>query len=217
LERQRTDRPRANEHCREAGRLVATAARAVEVDRPDYPRTAQVVEAAELTMARGVELADEDERLARQAVAELEEVDGLLRRVAAWYAEGLSADLGAARRSVAAAQAALQGQRYEDSIAASAEAARLAREAHAAATAEAQRRRQRRQMELQRRQMEESFVRMSRGSGPWVIQLPGGPLAGPNPWGPVHPGASSGRSAGTSGGGATGAGRWSSGTAEGHW
>ena len=217
LERQRTDRPRANEHCREAGRLVATAARAVEVDRPDYPRTAQVVEAAELTMARGVELADEDERLARQAVAELEEVDGLLRRVAAWYAEGLSADLGAARRSVAAAQAALQGQRYEDSIAASAEAARLAREAHAAATAEAQRRRQRRQMELQRRQMEDSFVRMSRGSGPWVIQLPGGPLAGPNPWGPVHPGASSDRSAGTPGGGATGAGRWSSGTAEGHW
>jgi hypothetical protein len=218
LERQRTDRTRANEHCREAGRLVETAARAVRVDRPDYPRTAQVLDAAELTMARGTELADEDERLARQAAAELEEADGLMRRVAAWYGEGLSADLGEARRSYDAARGFLQQQRYEDSIAASAEAARQAREAYAAVTAEAQRRRQRRQLEMQRRQMEDSFVRMSRGSGPWVIQLPGGPLAGPNPWGPVHPGMTPGRSrAAPSDGGATGAGRWSSGTAEGHW
>lgn len=219
LERQRTDRTRANEHCREAGRLVETAARAVRVDRPDYPRTAQVLDAAELTMARGTELADEDERLARQAAAELEEVDALMRRVAAWYGEGLSADLGGARRAYDSARAFLQQQRYEDSIAASAEAARQSREAYAAVTAEAQRRRQRRQMEMQRRQLEDSFVRMSRGAGPWVIQLPGGPLSGPNPWGPLHPGMSAGRSkaGGESAGGTTGAGRWSSGTAEGHW
>jgi hypothetical protein len=30
--------------------------------------------------------------------------------------------------------------------------------------------------------MEESFSRMSRGAGPWVIQLPGGVFTGPDPW-----------------------------------
>jgi len=215
LERQRTDRPRANEHCREAGRLVDTAARALRVDRPDYPRTAQVLDAAEATVARGGELADEDDRLARQAVTELEEADGLIRRVAAWYAEGLSADLTAATRAFSSARDKLQAQRYEESIAASGEASRAAREAYAVATAEANRRRQHRQLEAQRRQMEESFVRMSRGAGPWVIQLPSGPLAGPNPWRTTWPGQASGGTA--AGRGASGSGNWSSNTAEGRW
>jgi hypothetical protein len=40
----------------------------------------------------------------------------------------------------------------------------------------------RRQQEIRQRQLEESFTRMSRGAGPWVIQLPGGTFSGPDPW-----------------------------------
>ncbi|MFM7521949.1 MAG: hypothetical protein ACKO9B_15990 [Planctomycetota bacterium] len=211
LERQRTDRARANEQCREAGRLVEVAERAVRVDRPDFPRTAQVVDAADVALARAVELADDDDRLAHQAAGAIEEADGMVRRVASWYGEGVSADVSGAVRVLEGARTALQGRRYEDAIAAAAEGTKLAREAHALATAEARRRRQQREMEVQRRQMEEAFVRMSRGSGPWVIQLPTGRIAGPDPWSTLGPGGRGG------GGSVTGAGGWSSGTVEGRW
>ncbi|MFM8634453.1 MAG: hypothetical protein ACKOEX_06545 [Planctomycetia bacterium] len=182
LARQRTDRVRANERCREAGRLVEAAGRGLAVTRPDLRQISQVLDAADASAARAGDLAAEDERLARQAFADLEETDGLLRRVAAWYAEGVSADVHAAASALETAKALLAQQRYEDSIKTAAEASRMAKEAYAAATAEADRRRQRRQMEIQRRQMEEAFARMSRGSGPWVIQLPGGTFTGPDPW-----------------------------------
>jgi len=211
LDRQRTDRARANEQCREAGRLVEVAQRSVRVDRPDFPRTAQVVDAADVALARAVELADDDDRLAHQAASAIEEADGLVRRVASWYGDGVSADVTGAVRALDAARTALHAKRYEDSIAAAGEGSQLAREAHAAATAEARRRRQQREMEAQRRQMEEAFVRMSRGSGPWVIQLPTGRIAGPDPWSTLGPGGRGG------GGSVTGAGGWSSGTVEGRW
>lgn len=54
--------------------------------------------------------------------------------------------------------------------------------AYATATAEADRRRLRRQQEIQRRQLEESFARISRGTGPWVVRLPGATFTGPDPW-----------------------------------
>lgn len=182
LQRQRTDRVRANERCREAGRLIEVAGRGLAVQRPDLRQVAQVIDAADAAAARATDLAAEDERLARQAIDDLEETDSLVRRVAAWYAEGVSADVRSAVSSMEAAKALLGQQRYEDSIRTSAEAGRLAKEAYAAATAEAERRRQRRQLEIQRRQMEEAFTRMSRGFGPWVITLPGGTFTGPDPW-----------------------------------
>ncbi|MFM8435401.1 MAG: hypothetical protein ACKOBP_08705, partial [Planctomycetia bacterium] len=172
LERQRTDRVRANEHCREAGRLVQVADRSLAVTRPDLLQTARVIDAADTAVARAEELATEDDRLARQAFAEIEETDSLIRRAAAWYAEGVSADVRNATASLEQAKALLTRQRYEDSIKTSADAAAQAREAYAAATAEAERRRQRRLQEIQRRRMQDSFERMSRGAGPWVISLP---------------------------------------------
>jgi hypothetical protein len=182
LERQRTDRVRANERCREADRLVDAASRGLAATRPDLRQVVQVIDAADAAAARATELAAEDERLARQAFSDLEETDGVVRRVAAWYAEGVSADVQAAHAGIEAAKRLLSQQRYEESIHASAEAARVAKEAYAAAAAEADRRRQRRQLELQRRSMEEAFTRMSRGFGPWVINLPGGTFTGPDPW-----------------------------------
>jgi hypothetical protein len=182
LERQRTDRVRANERCREAGRLVEVADRGLAVSRPDLRQVVQVLDAADAAAARAAELAAEDDRLARQAFDDLQEADGLVRRVAAWYAEGVSADVTAAAAALEGAKRLLTQQRYEDSIHTAAEATRQAKEAYAAATAEAERRRRRRQQELQRRQMEEAFTRMSRGSGPWVINLPGGTFTGPDPW-----------------------------------
>ena len=182
LERQRTDRVRANERCREADRLLEVADRGLGLQRPDLREVGQLLEAADTAAARAGELAAEDDRLARQAFEDLEETDNLVRRVAAWYAEGVSADAGTAASALEAAKSLLSRQRYEDSIKTSAEAARLAKEAYAAATAEAESRRLRRQQEIQRRQLEESFSRMSRGFGPWVIQLPGGSFTGPDPW-----------------------------------
>lgn len=78
---------------------------------------------------------------------------------------------GAAGRPRAAAtletaKALLGRQRYEDAIRSAGDAALAARAAYAAATAEADRRRQRRLQEIQRRQLEESFSRMSRVPGP---------------------------------------------------
>ena len=102
--------------------------------------------------------------------------------MAAWYAEGVSANVQPATAALEQGKALLTHQRYEDSIKTLAEATRMAKEAYAVATAEADRRRQRRQLEIQRRQMEETFTRMSRGFGPWVIQLPGGTFTGPDPW-----------------------------------
>jgi len=67
-------------------------------------------------------------------------------------------------------------------------------------------------MEMQRRQMEDSYVRMSRGAGPWVIQLPGGTFSGPDPWRTVQA-----RPAAPQGGGSTSSGSWGSRTAEGGW
>jgi len=182
LERQRTDRVRANERAREAGRLVEVAERGFQIQRPDLRQVGQVLEAADNAAARGEELAAEDERLARQAFEDLEEADGLVRRVAAWYGEGVSPDVQPATAALEIAKSLLSRQRYEDSLKNSAEAARLARESYAEATSEADRRRRRRLAQIQQRQMEDSFARMSRGFGPWVIQLPGGTFSGPDPW-----------------------------------
>jgi len=182
LERQRTDRARANERAREAGRLLEAAEQGFQIQRPDLRQVGQVLEAADTAAARGEELAAEDDRLARQAFEDLEETDGLVRRVAAWYGEGVSPDVQPATTALESAKSLLSRQRYEDSLKSSAEAARLARESYAEATAEAERRRRRRMAHIQQRQMEDSFARMSRGSGPWVIQLPGGTFSGPDPW-----------------------------------
>jgi hypothetical protein len=213
LEQQRTDRVRANEHCREAGRLVQVADRSLAMSRPDLLQTARVIDAADTAAVRAEELATEDDRLARQAFAEIEETDSLIRRAAAWYAEGVSADVRNAVAALEQAKALLTRQRYEDSIKASADAAAQAREAYAAATAEAERRRQRRMQEIQRRRMQDSFERMSRGAGPWVISLPSGTFTGPDPWRSVfggggNAGGSMSRSAG---------GSWSRDIAEVRW
>ena len=211
LERQRTDRLRANERAREAGRLLEAAEQGFQVQRPDLRQVGQVLEAADTAAARGEELAAEDDRLARQAFEDLEETDGLVRRVAAWYGEGVSPDVQPATTALESAKSLLSRQRYEDSLKSSAEAARLARESYAEATAEAERRRRRRTAQIQQRQMEDSFARMSRGFGPWVIQLPGGTFSGPDPWrsmqGPTISHTPS-RSADSS---------WSSNTAQGGW
>jgi hypothetical protein len=156
-------------------------------------------------------LAAEDDRLARQAFEDLEETDGLIRRVAAWYGEGVSPDVRPAATALETAKSLLSRQRYEDSLKASAEANRLARESYAEATSEAERRRRRRQAQIQQRQLEDSFARMSRGFGPWVIQLPGGTFSGPDPWRTMHgPTISHGPSRSADSG-------WSSNTAQGGW
>lgn len=182
LHRQRTDRPRAGERCREAVRLLEVSDEGLAAPRPDLPRAAQLVDAADAACVRGGQLADEDERLAGQAVSDVEETDAALRRIAAWYAEGVQADVRGAAAQLDTARSLLARQRYEEAISAAAEASRAGRSAYAAATAEAERRRMQRQQEIQRRRMAESFDRMSRGAGPWMIQLPGGPLTGPSPW-----------------------------------
>jgi hypothetical protein len=182
LERQRTDRVRAND-------------------------------AADTAAVRAEELATEDDRLARQAFAEIEETDSLIRRAAAWYAEGVSADVRAAISALEQSKALLTRQRYEDSIKAAAEAARLGREAYATATAEAERRRQKRLQDIQRRQMEDAFGRLSRGAGPWMISLPSGSFTGPDPWRSI--GGSIGRSIGGSSRSAGGS--WSRDIAEVRW
>lgn len=182
LQRQRTDRVSANERCREAGRIIEVADQSMAVTRPDPRQATRLVEAADAAVARGEQLADEDERLARQAANDIDETDALVRRVAAWYAEGVQADVRSAAAAVDAARSLLERQRYEESIHTAAEASRQARIAYATATAEADRRRIQRQQDIQRRQLEESFARMSRGAGPWVVRLPGGTFTGPDPW-----------------------------------
>ena len=94
--------------------------------------------------------------------------------MSAWYAEGVQADVAAAASAVDTARSRLERQRYEDAIHTAAEESQQARIAYATATAEADRRRIRRQQEIQRRQLEESFARMSRGPGPCLVRLPGG-------------------------------------------
>jgi chromosome segregation ATPase len=211
LERQRTDRVRANERVREAGRLLEAAEEGFQVQRPDLRRVGQVLEAADTAAARGEELAAEDDRLARQAFDDLEETDGLIRRVAAWYGEGVSPDVRPAATSLETAKSLLSRQRYEDSLKASAEANRLARESYAEATTEAERRRRRRLAQIQQRQLEDSFARTSRGFGPWVIQLPGGVFSGPDPWRTMHgPTSSQGSSRSVDS-------NWSSNTAQSGW
>ena len=213
LQSQRTDRVRANEQCREAGRLVQVAEQALGVERPDLPRTGQVIDAAAAAATGAEQSAADDDRLARQAVEGIEAAGADLRRAGGWYAEGLKADVRGAASALEDAEGLLGRQRYEDAIRAAAESQRLAREALAEASREADRRRRARQLEAQRRQMEDSYVRMSRGSGPWVIQLPGGTFSGPDPWQSVAPPTA--RPGGAGSGAA--AGQWSSRTAEGGW
>lgn len=182
LRRQRTDRVSANERCREAARIIEVADGTLRMARPDLRQSAQLIDAADAAAARGEALAAEDDRLARQAANDIDEADSLVRRVAAWYAEGVQADVRSAAAAVDTARSLLERQRYEDAIHTVAEASQQARVAYATATAEADRRRIRRQQEIQRRQLEESFARMSRGAGPWVVRLPGGTFTGPDPW-----------------------------------
>jgi hypothetical protein len=182
LHRQQTDRARATERCREAARLVEVAGTGMVAPRPDLRQVAHVLDAAVGAADRAEQHADEDERLARQASADLEETEAVLRRAAAWYAEGVQADVRGATAMLETATSLLQRQRYEEAIHTAGEAAQAARAAYAAATAEAERRRLRRQQDIQRRQMAEAFSRMTRGAGPWVIQLPGGQFTGPDPW-----------------------------------
>jgi len=203
LEQQRTDRARANERCREAERLLEVAGGLLRATRTNPRQIDQVVQAADTAAARGAELAAEDDRLARQAARDLDEADAVVRRAAAWYAEGVQADVRPAAAALDTARGLLERQRYEDAIHTAGDASQQARAAYAAATAEAERRRARRQAEIRRRQMEESFARMSRGAGPWVINLPGGAFTGPDPWRSF---GSAARSLGKAGGGGAAAG-----------
>ena len=212
LARQRTDRARANERCREAQRLLEVATRLTAAPLPDPRQITQAVAAAETAAGRGEELAAEDDRLARQAAADLDEAESVIRRAASWYAEGVKADVESARAGLETARGLLERMRYEDAIRAAGEAAEAARVAYARATAEAERRRQRRLAAQRQRQLEESFERMSRGSGPWVISLPGGGLTGPNPW---RSGGSIARSLG--GGSSPVTGSWGRDIATGRW
>lgn len=182
LDRQRTDRARANERCREAERLLEMAGDLMHAPKPDLRQINRVFEAIDTAVARGEELAADDDRLSRQARADIEEADSAIRRASAWYAEGVRADVRPAKAARDSAERLLAQHRYEDAIRAAADASQQARLAYATATAEAERRRQRREAEQRRKQMEEAFVRTSRGAGPWVINLPTGPLAGPTPW-----------------------------------
>jgi hypothetical protein len=59
--------------------------------------------------------------------------------------------------------------------------------------------------------MQDSFERMSRGAGPWVISLPGGTFTGPDPWRSAF-GGGGGSSVSRSAGGS-----WSRDVAEGRW
>ena len=196
LDRQRTDRARANERCREAARLLEAAGAITAADRPDLLQAERIVEAADVAAARAVELAAEDDRLARQAAHEIEEAGAIVRRVAAWYDEGVQADVVAARQMLDTATAFLDRQRYEDAIRTAGEATLSAQAAYATATAEAQRRRIDRQREIQRRRLEESFTRSTGVGGPWVITLPGGRYSGPDPWRSIGASAPPARSAG---------------------
>ena len=121
-------------------------------------------------------------------------------------------DVRTASAALENAKGLLTRQSYEEAIRAASEAQRQAREALAAASDEAARRRRASQLEAQRRQMEDSYVRMSRGTGPWVIQLPSATFSGPNPWRTVQPQAPS-----VPQGNATASGGWTSRTAEGGW
>jgi len=174
LQRQRTDRIRANERCREAARIIEVADQGMRVPLPDPRQAWRLIEAAETTAARGEQLADEDERLARQAANDIDETDALVRRVAAWYAEGVQADVTASASALDAARSLLERQRYEDAIHTAAEASQQARIAYATATAEAEHRRIRRHQELQRRQLEESFSRDVAGCRSVGDPAPGG-------------------------------------------
>jgi len=93
LESQATDRVRANEQCREADRLVEVAKRGLAVQRPDLPKAGQVIDAAETAVVSAETLAEDDERLARQAFDGIETADHELRKVAGWYAEGVKPDV----------------------------------------------------------------------------------------------------------------------------
>lgn len=215
LTRQRTDRVRANEHAREAMELLGRARSAGSTGRFDPRVVTNLLSEAELAAGRAAEFAREDDRLARQAFAEIEEADGLVRRVASWYEEGITIDAKPAERLLDEARQQLGRMAYEEAIRGCAEASRLAREAHAAAAAEARSRRQRRIEAVRRRQLAESFERLAKGVGPWLIQLPGGPMAGPNPWRAAGGGRSGGGSfAGSS---RTGIGGWSSRTSQRGW
>lgn len=182
LARRRTDRARANERCREAGRILEAAGELAAAQRPDPRLVEQAIRAAETAAARGEEFAAEDDRLAAQAAADLADAEGLFRRAASWYAEGVKADVRGVEQALRDGKGLLAQQRYEDAIRAAGEAGERARLAYAAATAEAERRRARRIAEQRQRQLEESFARMSRGVGPWVISLPSGGFTGPDPW-----------------------------------
>ncbi len=211
LARQQTDRARANERCREAERILQAAGSLAAERRPDPKLVEQAIHAAETSAARGEEFAAEDERLAAQAAADLSEAEGFFRRAASWYAEGVKADVRGIEQTLRTARDLLAQQRYEDAIHAAGEATERARLAYANATAEAERRRARRIAAQRQRQLEESFARMSRGVGPWVISLPSGGFTGPNPWrssGSVPRGLGGGRSTG---------GSWSRDIAEVRW
>lgn len=196
LDAQRTDRARANERCREAVRILQAAGGVLAAAPPDLIEAERLVDASETAAARAAELAAEDDRLARQAAGDIEETAALVRRAGAWYDEGVQADLRGANRLLATAEAHLADQRYEDAIRSSGEAASAARAAYAAATAEAQRRRHEREQEIARRRLQESFTRSSQGAGPWVISLPAGRYAGPDPWRAAHSPAPAVKSAG---------------------
>jgi hypothetical protein len=214
LNRQQSDRPRAHERCREARRLLEVATELLQAAKPDPRQMDHVIQAIDTAVARGEELAAEDERLARQARADIDEADAAIRRAKAWYAEGVRADIRPAQIASDTAKRLLDQQRYEDAIRAAAEASQQARLAYATATAEADRRRQRREAEQRRRQMEEAFERTSRGAGPWVINLPTGPLTGPTPWRSSGTSSRPVRSPPTSGGSGSG---WNRDIATGRW
>jgi hypothetical protein len=220
LARQKTDRVRANEHASEAQGLLKAVADGLAAGRPDPRRLAGLLDAAERGTERSAELAAEDDRLARQAADELAETEAIIRRVSAWYEEGISADVSAAVSRCRQAASLLERRRYEDSIHEASEAASLARQAYAAATATASRRRQERLDAARRRQLEESFARVNRGAGPWVVRLPTGGLAGPDPWRTLRPPTAPGSRVGSSrraGGTRTVSADWSDRTVQVDW
>jgi hypothetical protein len=152
LRRTSSDRPKTNDRCREAARLLADLRSEAERPRADWSRQEKRLKEIAKAVDEAERLAQEDQRLSQQANDALAAAGRQVQQSQGFSRHGFSADLTSARRTLDDAQRRLQSQDYEEAIRLANRAEQEARQA----LADAERRANERQAQLdqERRQHE---------------------------------------------------------------
>jgi len=215
----REDRLAANQHYQAATEVLDSVSALLSSPRGESTRLLEQVRGAVADLEQAEQMAQEDIRLAGQAMAELAEARRAIQQSRSYFALGVTVDASAAEAELMQAEQLLDAQDYEAAIRRGGAAIQAMRQAQNFAAQQAQERRMEQEAELRRQAAYNQGPGISMGAiaagaaAAVILNQMSQAASGPPPdaeMSPPMPGPSSDEPA-------TAAGSWSSDAGEGSW